>query len=107
MDSVDFANNVNNGLVTRRRLARQSRVMDMMGCLHADIFFQDRYMIRSKDAFCLMEGADFKVQITYTSLFVRKVKLMSSVFLEHAKALECGTAKCPIRRQSCTRSHST
>jgi len=111
MDSVDFANNVNDGLVTRRRLARQSRVMDMMGRLHADIFFQDRYMInevntkikliRSKDAFCLMGGADFKVQITHASLFVRKVKLMSSVFVEHAKALELGTAKYPIRRVVC------
>ena len=111
MDSVDFANNVNDGLVTRSRLARRSRVIDMMGRLHADIFFQDRYMInevnakikliRSKDAFCLMGGADFKVKITHASLFVRKVKLMPSVFVEQAKALERGTAKYPIRRVVC------
>ena len=35
------------------------------------------------------------------SLFVRKVKLMPSVFLAHAKTLERGTAKYPIRRVVC------
>jgi len=111
MDSVTFDNNVNDGLAKRRQLARQSAVIDMMGRLHADIFFQERYMlnevnvkiklIRSKDAFCLMGGDNFKVKITHASLFVRKVKLMPSVFLAHAKALERGTAKYPIRRVVC------
>ena len=46
MDSVDFANATRNkGLARRRQLASESRVFDMMGRLHADIFFQDRYMI--------------------------------------------------------------
>jgi len=113
MDNIDFttANAINNGLATRRRLTRQSQVIDMMGRIHADIFFQDRYMlnevgvkiklIRSKDAFCLMGDADYKVKITHASLFVRKVKLMPSVFLAHAKALERGTAKYPLRRVVC------
>ena len=111
MDSVDFTNNVNAGLATRRRLVRQSAVIDMMGRLHADIFFQERYMlnevnakiklVRSKDAFCLMGAGNFKVKIMHASLFVRKVKLMPSVFLAHAKALERGTAKYPIRRVVC------
>ena len=112
MDSVDFAAaNANAGLATRRRLAQQSRVMDMMGRIHADIFFQDRYMlnevgvkiklIRSNDAFCVMGDAACKVKITHASLFVRKAKLMPSVFLAHAKALERGTAKYPIRRVVC------
>jgi len=83
----------------------------MMGRLHADIFFQDRYMlnkvgvkiklIRSKDTFCLMGDANYKVKITHASLFVRKVKVMPSVFLAHAKAMERGTAKYPIRRVVC------
>jgi len=113
MDSLDFAtaNAINNGLATRRRLTRQSQVIDMMGRIHADIFFQERYMlnevgvkiklVRSKDAFCLMGNEDYKVKITHASLFVRKVKLMPSVFLAHAKALERGTAKYPIRRVVC------
>jgi len=97
---------------TRRNLARESRVIDMMGRIHADIFFQDRYMLNevgvkiklicSNNAFCLMGDAAYKVNITHASLFVRKVKLMPSVFLAHAKALERGTAKYPIRRVVCT-----
>jgi len=83
----------------------------MMGRLHADIFFQERYtlnkvnvkkkLIRSKDAFCLIRNANYKVKIIYASLLVRKVKLMLSVFIAHAKALERGTAKYPIRRVVC------
>jgi len=113
MDSVDFEdeNDVNKGLAVRRHMARESRVIDMMGRLHADIFFQNRYMlnevgvkiklIRSKDAFCLMGDANYKVKITHASLFARKVKVMPSVFLAHAKAMEHGTAKYPIRRVVC------
>ena len=81
----------------------------MIGRLHADIFFQERYMlnevgvkitlVRSKDAFCLMGTA--KTKILHASLFVRKVKLMPLVFLAHAKTLENGTAKYPIRRVVC------
>jgi len=41
-----------------------------------------------------------KVQIVQASMFVRKVKLMPSVFLAHAKTLERNPAKYPIRRDS-------
>jgi len=112
MNSVDFAEDgdTNDGLVKRRAFVRESRTFDMMGRLHADIFFQDRYMlnevgvkiklVRSKDSFCLM-GAASKVKIMHASLFVRKVKLTPSVFLAHAKTLERGSAKYPIRRVVC------
>jgi len=110
MDSVDFAAAaVNGGLAKRRALVAGSREFDMMGRLHADIFFQDRYIInevgikiklvRSKDLFCLMGAC--KVKILHAAMFVRKVKLMPSVFLAHAKTLERGTAKYPIRRVVC------
>jgi len=66
MDSVDLADNAaNDGLVKCRALGLESRTFDMMGRRHADIFFQDRYMINevgvkikltcSKDDFCLMD----------------------------------------------------
>ena len=112
MDTVTFADAaaINEGLAKRRTLARQSREFDMMGRLHADLFFQERFMlnevgvkiklIRSRDTFCLM-GAASKVRIIHASMFVRKVKLMPSVFLAHAKTLENGTAKYPIRRVVC------
>ena len=90
----------------------ESRTFYMMERLHADIFFQDRYMlneigvmikvIRSKDAFCLMGAC--KAKILHASMFVRKVKLMPSVFLAHVKTLERGTAKYRIRRMVCSRS---
>ena len=83
----------NDGLMKRRFIARESREFEMMGRLYGDIFFHDRYMLnevgvkiklaRSKNAFCVM--GDAKVVITHASLFVRKVKLMPSVFLANAK----------------------
>jgi len=46
MDSVNFDDaEVNDGLGKRRALVARSREFDMMGRLHADIFFQDRYML--------------------------------------------------------------
>ena len=114
MDSLDFDNvaNINWGVEQRHSLTRESRVVDMMGrLLHADIFFHERYvvnevntrikLVRSKDAFCLMGNAHFKVQIMHASLFVQKAKLMPSKFLANAKALEHGTAKCAIQRVVC------
>jgi len=81
----------------------------MMGRLHADIFVQDRYMlnevgvriklIRSKNAFCVMGVGE--AVIAHASLFVRKVKLMPSIFLTHAKTVERGTAKYPTKRVMC------
>jgi len=87
MDSVDLADNAaNDGLLKRRALGLENRTFDMMGRLHADVFFQDRYMInevgvkikltRSRDDFCLMGAMVGKVQIAQASMFVRKVKLM-------------------------------
>jgi len=75
----------------------------MIGRLHGDLFFQERYMlnevgmkiklVKSKGNFCLMGEAGAKLHVTHASLFVRKVKLSPSVLLAHAKALENSTAK--------------
>ena len=48
-----------------------------------------------------MGAAVAKLVVTHASLFVRKVKLSSSVFLSHAKNLETATAKYPIKRVMC------
>ena len=103
-------NHPNAGLQSRRIHARQSREFDMIGRIHGDIFFQERYLlnevgmklrlVKSKDTFCLM-GAAAKLHITHAALFVRKVKLSPSVFIAHARALENGTAKYPIKRTVC------
>ena len=71
MDSVDLADNTRNSGLAKRHAkkalpSRHSHVFDMMGRIHADIFFQERYMmnevgvkiklVRSKDSFCLMSA---------------------------------------------------
>jgi hypothetical protein len=103
----------NSGLASRQTFAAESHEIDMIGRIHTDICFQDRYMlnevnakiklIRSQDAFCLMAAGaqQFKVVVTEASLLVRKVKISPSVYLAHAKTLENGTAKYPIRRVIC------
>jgi len=58
-------------------------------------------LTRSRDDFCLMGAMVGKVQIVQVSMFVRKVKLMPSVFLAHAKTLERSPAKYPIRHVVC------
>ena len=101
----------NHGLTKRAEFTNESRVVDVIGRLHSDIFFQERYLlnevttkirlIRSRDSFCLMSTGQFKVKIMAASLFIRKVKVSPSVFLAHAKTLEKSLAKYPIRRVVC------
>ena len=104
----------NAGLVERRRHIAGSRVVEMMGRLHVDLFMQDRFLIngvtvkirlvRSKDAFSLMAGGanpDYKVRIMEAVLFVRKAVLSSTVAMAHIRALEKGTAKYPLCPVDC------
>ena len=95
------AGETNYGLQKRAALMDRGATVDMIGRIHSDIFFQDRYMlnevnvkvrlVRNKDSFCLMSAM----------LLVRKVQLSPSVFLAHAKALESALAKYPIKRVIC------
>ena len=57
-------------------------------------------LTRSKKEFCLIGAADVNFAIRIVA-YVRKVKLSPSVFLAHAKALERGTAKYPLKRVVC------
>ena len=108
MDSTT-ADGGNTGLVERRRYISESRVVEMMGRLHVDLFLQDRCLlngvsvmirlVHSKDAFSLMDDGqnpDDKVQIVDAVLFARKAVLSPTVQMAHIKALEKGTAKYPI-----------
>ena len=110
---AEAAADKNIALTKRTSFTAKSREVDMIGRIHSDIFFQQRYMlnevntriklIRSKDVFCLMGAGDqtFKVKITAASIYIRKLKISPSVYLAHAKTLESGTAKYPIRRVIC------
>jgi len=98
----------NAGHLAHRAHIKLSHEFDIIGRIHADIFFQECYMlnevgikvrlVRSKDAFCLLGDTpgDAKVEITHASLFVRKSKISPSVFLAHAQMLQNGTAKYQI-----------
>ena len=118
MDVVDPTTaddeNANVGLKNRYQLTQRSRVVDMVGRLHSDIFFQNKYLlngvdmkvklIRSKNEFCLVsssEEPDYKVKILEAKLFVRRMKVSPSIQLGHTTALEKGNAKYPIRRVMC------
>jgi hypothetical protein len=104
-------NALNLGFVKRHSFFEGGRVVDMIGRLHSDLFFQDKYLpsdvnirirlVRNKDSFCLMSNvaqAAFKIKILECKLLVRKVKLSPSIFVAHAKALEHGNAKYAVRR---------
>jgi len=59
MDVIDLgnANARNSGLYNRSRHTNASRMVDMVGRLHADIFFQDRYMLyeaKTRSVLCQM-----------------------------------------------------
>jgi len=112
MDSIEFGGDLvarNSGLVKRRSVAAQSRQFDMMGRLHDDIFFQDRYMlnevgikiklIRSKKAFCVMGNG--KVVIIHISLFVKKIKINAVGF--PCSCQDDGTRHCKISNTTCGR----
>jgi hypothetical protein len=118
MDSIDVTNaGENEGLVKRSRHTSESQVVDLIGRIHSDLFFQEKLilngvnirikLIRNKDKFSLMaqENADFKISIVRAVLRVRKVRIASSVFLAHAKALEYGNAKYPVDRVECKTFH--
>ena len=102
--TVDNVDTRNSGLVERRKFTTENKTVDMIGRIHADMFFQSRYLLnevdvkikltRSRDEFCTMSAATdaSNVKVVCAILFVRKVKLSPSVFLAHAKALENTTA---------------
>jgi hypothetical protein len=106
------ANQHNEGYKARSVYSTRG-VFDMIGNIHSDLFFQEKYLVndvnlkirlvRNKDAFCLMGPAatTHKVKILDCKLFVRKAHLSPSVFLAHAKALEIGNAKYTLKRIVC------
>jgi len=114
MDPVADDDAANLGLKARYAFTKNSNTVDMMGPIHSDIFFQVRLILNgvnlrlklnsAKNSFCLVSsvpGANFRVVITEAMLYVRKVKVTSSITLEHAAALKETTAKYPIRRVDC------
>lgn len=101
----------NLGLKKRYAVSSRSKIIDLTGPLHADIFQQDRLLLPSidikvklspsKSEFCLMSpnvDEGYKVMITQAVLQVRRVRVNPSVALGHARALEKGHAMYPLTR---------
>ena len=114
MDAQDPTANdadANLGLKKRYAASSRSKIIDMAGPIHADIFQQDRMLLPSVDikvkmtpskaGFCLMcpdVDGDYKVVITHAALLVRRVRVNPSVALGHARALEKAHAVYPLTR---------
>ena len=121
MDAVNIVDEdvMNRGLVSRRAHVTQSRVVDMMGRLHVDLFLQDRYLlngvdvkirlVRSKDTFALMAGGgnlDYKVHIVNATMFARKATLYPSDGAHQGTGQGHGQVPAAFRRlQSILHSH--
>ena len=107
-------NGGNLGLTERGRCIADSRVVEIMGHLHVDLFVQDRFplnvgtvkvrLVHNKDAFSLVGGGqhrDCKVLVVDAILFARKAAMSPTVQMAHIRALEKGTAKYPLRHVDC------
>ena len=110
------SNNTDKGLQKRRERIKRSKLIDMTGRLHIDIFSQERFLVnnvdlrlrfvRAKNNFALLASAPmqgdnieaYKIKIEHMSLYIRKVTLNPAVVLGHARALQEAPAKYPIRR---------
>ncbi len=114
LDEVAIGNAAHNkGLAKRATYTQRSGIVDLLGRIHGDMFFQEKLLLsgidvaikmtRSKDKFVLMaaEDATYRVKIVSAVLNVRKVRVSPAVFLAQAKALEHGSAKYPIDRVVC------
>ena len=101
MDAAEIADGpaANEEFVTRRENILRSRLVDMIGRLHVDLFLQDKFLIngvdvkirlvRSKPAFALMAGGanpDYKIKIVNATLFAKKATLNPTVQMARIKA---------------------
>ncbi|XP_034612914.1 uncharacterized protein F54H12.2-like [Trachemys scripta elegans] len=75
----------NLGFVRRAKLTAESRMVELLGHLHSDLFFQ-------------VAAEGFKLRIVSASLFVKKVRVALGVRLGHAEALLTANAKYPVDR---------
>ena len=113
LDHADplLTSQANKGLASRFKLTQSSKVIDLIGPIHGDIFFQNRFIIsgvdlklrltRAKDAFILSakdEAIPYRAIIKSAKLFVRKVKVAAPMILAHEELLKYDTCKYPISR---------
>ena len=102
----DSFTNANKGFQKRKELAAGSKELDMIGKLHLDLCFQNRYLLSgvevklrldtSKDVFCFVGSGEYMVEITSASLYCWKAVPSDAVQLSLVRALQNSFAKYPI-----------
>ena len=113
-ERVVVATGENKRLFKRASTAKSSKVVDMIGHIHNDIFFQEKLLTNgisvrirlagSKDSFSFVSTdatLTYKIKIVRAVLRTRKVCISDFVYLAHAKALKLANATYPIRRVEC------
>ena len=113
MDFNDLSATIisNTGLKKRFDKTKISKVFEMMGPIHADLFAQNNVLLpgvevrlklhRSKDAFCLttkVANPDYRVRILDAVLYVRKLTCSDTHVLSDIVTLNREPAKYKIRR---------
>lgn len=99
------------GVRRRLDLTRGSKVFELYGPLHVDMFFQDKFLLnevpmrvvlsRSPPNFSLHSNdpqADFRLEILQAIMYVRRVKISPTIEIAHAKALERSNAIYPLHK---------
>ena len=107
-NNFDKIDGSNPGYTKRKVLT--SKPFELYGKLHADICFQNRFilnkidlivkMYRNDDSFCLLSDGlnKYEIFIETATLYMRKCKVSPSIMLSHAMQLEKDTLKMPITR---------
>lgn len=105
-DDVD-----NTGMGRRFEKTRGSKQFELLGPLHVDFFFQQKYLLsnipmrivltRSSPNFYLHSSdglANFRIEILQANLFVRRIQVSPAVERAHARALQTCNAIYPIHK---------
>ena len=101
----------NRGYLDRRKILIKKQSIELCDRLHIDLFNSNRYLLnkvgikvkmeRSKNSFVMLSSGNeskYLLHIDKCCLFVRKVKLSSSIMADHIKSLQTSNALYPIRR---------
>jgi hypothetical protein len=108
----------------KNRIVRfaESKWVELMAPIHADLFMQERFLInqcdlrielyRNSDRFCLQkfiaaDGEQYYLDIKNMSLFMKKVEVADSISLAIENMLQTTSVKYPVRRCQVTCMHIT
>ena len=115
MDSTHSYEDVNEGFITRQKYMKESKIFELQGRLHIDLFRQERVLVngvqltikltQSSDAFRIMAHQDengqthrYKLELVDLKLKIPMIKPSSSILLAHDAAFKRGPALYPFER---------